>query len=200
MKIKKYDGTQKFHDVWTIQLSWAKLVLDENGQMHRFFIWYAHLWKGKKKLLAPKLDSLFKHQGHCKTKVSMPKIDVYTFYFNKDFVHAKNEHCYTIANHYSILDHLQANVPYERKQIYIQFVIVYHLFAHKCPMIDYESLKDLFQLLKVKSVFKKHWIDSSGWGMVEVMCEILLEIIKATFAVFSLIVITTNKVTIIANI
>ncbi len=54
--------------------------------------------EGKKKLLAPKLDSLFKHQGCCKAKVSMPKVDACNFYFNKDFMHAKNKHCYTIAN------------------------------------------------------------------------------------------------------
>ncbi len=50
-------------------------------------------------------------------------------------------------------------------------------------MIDYESLKDLFQLLKVKNVSNKHWIDNSRWGMVEVMHEILLEITKVTFVV-----------------
>jgi hypothetical protein len=105
--------------------------------------------EGKEMLLAPKLDSLFKHQGCCKGKVSMPKVDACTFYFNKNFVHAKNEHCYTFANHSFILDPLQANVSFERKQKYIQLVVFYHLLAHKCPMIDYESLKDLFQLLKV---------------------------------------------------
>jgi hypothetical protein len=30
----------------------------------------------KKKLQAPKLDSLFKHQSHCKAKVSMLRVDV----------------------------------------------------------------------------------------------------------------------------
>jgi hypothetical protein len=85
----------------------------------------------------------------------MPKVDACTFYLNKDFVHAKNKHCYTFANHSFILDRLQANVPFERKQKYIQFVVLNHLLAHKCPMIDYESLKNLFQLLKVKSVSKK---------------------------------------------
>lgn len=139
--------------------------------------------EGKEKLLAPKPDSLFKHQGCCKGKVSMPKVDAYTFYFNKDFVHAKNEHCYTFANHSFILDCLQANVPFERKQKYIQFVVFSHLLTHKCPMIDYESLKDLFQLLKVKSVSKKRWINSSRWVMVKVMYEILLEVTKVAFVV-----------------
>ncbi len=50
-------------------------------------------------------------------------------------------------------------------------------------MIDYESLKDLFQLLKVKSVSKKRWINSSRWAMVKVMYEILLEVTKVAFVV-----------------
>lgn len=122
----------------------------------RFNVWYAHLWKGKRSFRPPKLDSLFKHQCRCKAKVSMPKVNACTFYFNKDFMHAKNKHCYTIANHSSILDCLQPNVPFERKQKYIKFVVLYHLLVHKCPMVDYESLKDLFQLLKVKNISKKN--------------------------------------------
>lgn len=31
---KLYERTQKFQDVWTIQLPWEKSVLDENGQVH----------------------------------------------------------------------------------------------------------------------------------------------------------------------
>jgi hypothetical protein len=46
----------------------------------------------------------------------------------------------------------------------MQFVIVFHILAHGCPMIDFESLKDLFQLLKVKSISRKHWINGNVWG------------------------------------
>jgi hypothetical protein len=44
----------------------------------------------------------------------MPKVDVCIFYFNKDFMHAKNKHCYTIANLSFILNCLHANGPSER--------------------------------------------------------------------------------------
>ncbi len=83
----------------------------------------------------------------------------------------------------NIVTLLPTYVPSERKQKFIKFVVFYHLLAHKCPMIDYESLKDLFQLLKVKNVSKKHWIDSSRWGMVKVIHEILLEVTKVAFVV-----------------
>jgi hypothetical protein len=67
--------------------------------------------EGKEKLLAPKLDSFLKHQGHHKVKKSMPKVDVGQFYFNKDFVHAKNEGAYMVVDKPSVLDRLQAKVP-----------------------------------------------------------------------------------------
>jgi hypothetical protein len=47
--------------------------------------------EGKKKLLALKLNSLQKLIGHHKAKVSIPRVDVGSYYMNKNFVHAKNE-------------------------------------------------------------------------------------------------------------
>jgi hypothetical protein len=73
----------------------------------------------KEKLLAPKLDNLLKHQGHYKAKISMPKVDVNSFYFNKYFVHAKSEWCYTTTNCSFVLDQLQVSVLYEQKQKYV---------------------------------------------------------------------------------
>jgi hypothetical protein len=108
--------------------------------------------EGKEKLLAPKLDSFLKHQGYHKAKESRLKVDASGFFFTKDFFHAKNEECYTAVDHFSILNHLQVNVPFEQRQKYVQFVVIYHLLENGHPMIDYESLRNLFQLLKVKFV------------------------------------------------
>jgi hypothetical protein len=60
--------------------------------------------EGKEKLLAPKLDSLLKHQGRHKAKKSLSRVDVGQFYFNKDFVHAKNEHAYMVIDNSFVLD------------------------------------------------------------------------------------------------
>jgi hypothetical protein len=49
-------------------------------------------------------------------------------------------------------------------------------------------------------ISNKHWIDSLGWGMVDVMYEILLEVTKATFVIVFFIAINANKVTTIDNI
>jgi len=76
----------------------------------------------------------------------------------------------------------------------MQFVVVFHILTHGLPMIHFESLKDLFQLLKVKSISKKHWIDGNGWGMVEIMHDILLDSTKATFVfILSLLFFSNNQ-------
>jgi hypothetical protein len=61
-----------------------------------------------------------------KCKVSMPKIDVGFYYFNKDFVHAKNEVAFTTHDHLSILDHFLVDILTDHKHKYVQFGIVYH--------------------------------------------------------------------------
>jgi hypothetical protein len=69
-----------------------------------FIVWCVHLLKGKKIIVGPKLNNLLKHQGHHKAKVSMFGVDDGSFYFNKDYVHAKNEWCYTSTNYPFVLD------------------------------------------------------------------------------------------------
>jgi hypothetical protein len=49
-------------------------------------------------------------------------------------------------------------------------------------MMDYEHMQGLFQMLKVKYVFRRNWSDFSSWDMVEIMHKVLLEATKAIFA------------------
>jgi hypothetical protein len=61
-------------------------------------------------------------------------------------------------------------------------------------MIDFESFKISFQMLKVKNVGRKHWSDLFNWGMVEVMQSVLLNATKATFAFATYTNISTDEV------
>jgi hypothetical protein len=61
-------------------LSWVESILDEKGQIHYVQCKIYTFFEGKQKKLAPKFNNLLKHQGHKKAKVSMPNIDVGTFY------------------------------------------------------------------------------------------------------------------------
>jgi hypothetical protein len=46
---------------------------------------------------------------------------------------------------------------------FIQFVTILHIFLHGKPMLEYESLRELFLLLKVKNTPLKHRLDNSHW-------------------------------------
>lgn len=87
-----------FQDVWTTCLPWAKSMFDEKGQVPQVHCIVCTFVEGKEKLLAPKLDSLLKHQGYCKAKVYVPMVDASNFYSNKDSIHVKNERCYIATN------------------------------------------------------------------------------------------------------
>jgi hypothetical protein len=50
----------------------------------------------------------------------------------------------------------------------------------------------------MKSVFRKHWFDTSCWGIVEVM-HVLLEVTKTTFDVANFIVISMDEIIAIDN-
>jgi hypothetical protein len=110
--------------------------------------------------------------------VSIPGVDARSFYYNKNYVHVHNEHIYTVNDCAFIFDQLQVDVPSEHRRKYVQFVVIFHLLTHGRHMTNYENLKDLFQLLKVESVSKMHWSDTSGWRMVDVMHVVLLEVPK----------------------
>jgi hypothetical protein len=61
-------------------------------------------------------------------------------------------------------------------------------------MTDFESFKALFQMSKVKNVGKKHQTGFSGWSIIEIMHNVLLDVIKVAFAYATFIGIFANKV------
>ncbi len=70
-------------------------------------------------MLAPKLDSLFKHTRCWKDKFFMLGVDVGSHYFNKNLVHVKNECEFSTTSQPSILDQLHVNVPSKHKRKYV---------------------------------------------------------------------------------
>jgi hypothetical protein len=66
-------------------------------------------------------------------------------------------------------------------------------------MTNFEGLKNLFTMLKVKHILKKHWIDSTRWGRVESMNELLMESIQNVVIVANFISISADEVIAIYN-
>ncbi len=54
-------------------------------------------------------------------------------------------------------------------------VVVFYLLKEGCPLIDYESFKDLFSFFKIKNMSKKHWFDNLGWEMAKNIHDVVLE-------------------------
>jgi hypothetical protein len=71
---------------------------------------------------------------------------------------------------------------------------LFHILAHGLPMIDFESFKVLFQMSTAKNVGKKHQTGCSGWSIIDIMHNVLLDVTKVTFASATFIGIFANKV------
>jgi hypothetical protein len=56
--------------------------------------------------------------------------------------------------------------------------MIFHLLNHGHPKFEFEVLRELYCILKVKNNLKKHWTYGSGWGMVEAMHDIILTSIR----------------------
>jgi hypothetical protein len=54
-------------------------------------------------------------------------------------------------------------------------VAIFHLLKNGKPIIDFESLKELFQFLKFVDAPKKHSIDSNEWVMARTMHNVVLK-------------------------
>jgi hypothetical protein len=66
-------------------------------------------------------------------------------------------------------------------------------------MTNFEGLKNLFIMFKVKHTPKKHWIDSTRWGRIEFMNELLMESTQNVVIVANFIYVSIDEVIAIYN-
>jgi hypothetical protein len=64
-------------------------------------------------------------------------------------------------------------------------------------MLEYESLRELFLLFKVKNTLLKHWSDSNVWPIAKAMHDVVF--FKTLFMISKLIFVdvNSNEVTIV---
>ncbi len=66
--------------------------MDVHGKVHQVRCKVCSIIEGKEKLLAPKLDNLWKHANRKKTLTNIQGVyKVSEYYMNKDLVRAKNK-------------------------------------------------------------------------------------------------------------
>jgi hypothetical protein len=102
-------------------------------------------------LLAPKFDKLQKHVRCHKAIMFNSSIDVEDYFYCKDVAHAKNEKTYSMRNLESIMTLVQLGIHLGTWKKFIQFVTILHILLHGRPILEYESLRELFLLSKVQN-------------------------------------------------
>jgi len=68
-----------------------------------------------------------------------------------------------------------------------------HILLHGIPILEYESLKELFLLLKVKNTSLKHWSDSSGKQFAKGMHNVVLSKAILDVSKINYVVVNANE-------
>jgi hypothetical protein len=63
-----------------------------------------------------------------------------------------------------ILDIVTFEISQKKKKKLVQFILIYHLLSKGRAMTNFEGLKNLFIVFKVKHILKKHWTNYTQMG------------------------------------
>jgi hypothetical protein len=164
--------------VWVCCFPWAETIVGEDGLVTHVQCKICSNIERKPKLLAPKFDTLQKHVERRKATILNSSIVVEDYFYCKDVAHAKNEKTYSMWNLEFVMTLVQLGIHFGTRKMFIQFVTALHILLHGRPILEYESLRELFLLLKVKNTPLKH---CSMHDVV--LSKMLAMILKANFVV-----------------
>ena len=80
-----------------------------------------------------------------------------------------------------------------------QFATVFHMLQHGRPMLEYESMRELFTFLKMPHMSKKHWGDNSGWLMAEYLYAQVMQKAREVIHGGKFLSISVDEVTTVDN-
>ncbi len=80
-KWKLYESHITFQDIWLVKFPSVKSMAGSDGIVNQVCCKVCTFYEGKEKILATKLDSLFKHVRQKKPKVNIPKMVECTIYY-----------------------------------------------------------------------------------------------------------------------
>ncbi len=154
----------------------------------------------KNKILVVKWNSLCKHVRHQKVVKNMGfRCEKREQFYSKVCKHAKNWKTLASYSQKTIDAQLAHGVVKEKVQKVVQFSTTLHLLQQGCPMVEYESLRLLFDFLVVPKNSKKHQNDSFNWTMAKFMHQVMMKAIKVVVEVTHYIVLSCNEVSTIDN-
>jgi hypothetical protein len=173
---REYERARVYQDIWAAKLPWAESVLGNDGKVHQVRCLVCTKIDGREKLLAPKLDTLWKHGGCRKAHVDIPGIAKKGEFFTAlDCAHLKNEVLFLAIGRDTVAEQIAAGATLERKKKLVQFACIYVMLREGRPMTDYAGMKDLVEYLQVPNCPRKHWAQATGWGIAECLHEVVLE-------------------------
>ncbi len=107
-----------FQDIWATKFPWVE-AMGEDGRMHHVYCRICIGVEQREKLLVPKLDRLYKHNGRRKCKHAKLGLKVGECYTSLHSQHAKNECIYGIIGPNSVLEQVQNAKRVDKKKKYL---------------------------------------------------------------------------------
>jgi hypothetical protein len=142
---QSYKQNHHWQDSWAAKLPWAESVLGRDGSVMQVRCRICSEVEGHEKLLAPKIDGLWKHAGHHRALTTFGSVKKGEHYFLATNQHVKNEKCYFARVGDSIVLQVARGAVKERKYKLVQFRLVFWILSQGRPMSDFEACRGLFQ-------------------------------------------------------
>jgi hypothetical protein len=195
-KRREYERSRVFQDIWVAKLPWAESILGADGKVHQVRCLVCTKIEGRDKLLAPKLDTLWKHGGRRKAHVDIPGVARKGEFFTAlDCAHLKNEVLFLATGCDTVLEQIVAGETLERKKKVVQSVCIFILLRDGRPMGDYGGMKELMQYLHIPNCPLKHWAETTGWGIAECLHDVVLQRTKEVITSAKYISVSCDEVT-----
>jgi hypothetical protein len=142
--------------MWVCCFPWVETIVGEDGLVTHVQCKICSDIEGKPKLPTLKFNTLQKHVERHKATIPNSNIIVKDYFYCKDFAHAKSEKTYSMWNLKFVMTLVRLGIHLGTRKMFIQFVTIIHILQHGRPILEYESLRELFLLLKVKNTPLKH--------------------------------------------
>ncbi len=150
-----------------------KQLLGRMVWLHRSSVKFVAILKESQSCQLPSSTPFRNMLGVVRQQFSF-NIVVGDYFYCKDATHAKIERTYFVQSSEFVMTLIQLGIHLGGWKKFVQFVTVLHIFLHGRPMLEYESLRESFLLLKVKNTPLKHWSNSSGQQIAKAMHHVAL--------------------------
>ena len=191
---RTYDMSRKFQSAWTEEYEWAEAADGPEGPSSRTLCKACTWATGKRVTMAAKLDTMQKHAGWIKQ-------DGVRVGVSEACAHLKHEAAYN--EHFLQQSGTQRSIPASLAQgresvvsmKVLQFSTLFDCMSRGRPMNEYTTKPALLRFNNTPRIPSKHWSENSGWGMAEVLADVIVEHQKEVAAKSAFVSTSLDEVT-----